>query len=174
MPRVDVSIGWFPGRYYQYARFRAHDDGFTAFSCYPAEPPMYCGRMAADDLGRLGALWEHPTVVSAAQEEPCSGGFAYGAEGRARACPETVREFHRHHREAVRGEVDLGPLFRLLWYESPGFAERRFFYWDLESPLPPALEDAVAETVKIVCAESKTFQRRFHRHLPELAKSFGC
>lgn len=171
LPRVNVSIGWFPSRYYQYASFRVHDDGFTAFS--RGEPmPLFCGRMAADDLSRLGALWD-PIVVSAVQEEPCSEGFAFWTEGLAPACPETVEKFLRND-WAPRGEVDRVPLFRLEWYELPGFTERRFFFWDLESPLPPAIEDAVAKTVKIVCAESKIFQRRFHRHLPELAETFGC
>jgi len=173
LPRLKVSMGWFPSRYYQYASFRVHDDGFTAFSRYgPLEPPLFCGRMAADDLSRLGALWD-PTTVSAAQEEPCRGGFAFWTEGLAPACPETVEKFLRND-WAPRGEVDRVPLFRLEWYELPDFGERRFFYWDLESPLPPVIEDAVAETVKMVCAESKIFQRRFHRHLPELAESFGC
>ncbi len=70
--------------------------------------------------------------------------------------------------------MDRVPLFRFEWYVPPGFAERRLFYWNLESPLPPVIEDAVARTVKVVCAESKSFQRRFRRHLPELAGSFDC
>lgn len=173
LPRVSVDIGWFPRRsYQQYASFRVHDDGFTAFS--RGEPmPQYCGRMEVGDIDRLRAFWEHPTVVSTAQEEPCNGGFAFWTEGLAPACSETVGKFLRND-WAPRGEVDRVPLFRLSWYELPGFAEQRFFYWDLESPLPPVIEDAVAKTVKIVCTESKSFQRRFQRHLPELAESFGC
>lgn len=172
LPRVNVAIGWFPSRYYQYASYRIHDDGFTAFS-RGKEPPLFCGRMAAGDLDRVMVLWEHPTVVSTAQAEPCSGGFAFWTEGLAPACPETVGKFHRNDWGSL-GDEDRVPLFRLEWYEQPGFAERRFFYWDLESSLPPVIEDAVAKTVKIVCAESKIFQGRFQRHLPELAESFGC
>ncbi|MCE2559277.1 MAG: hypothetical protein J4F98_11900 [Acidobacteria bacterium] len=183
---MNMGIGWFPrGSYDQYASFRVHDDGFTAF--LRGEPgPQSCGRMAAGDMDQLRALWEHPTVVSTGQEKPCSGGFAFWREspglpgqssfapvGLAPACAETLGKFLRND-GGPRGAADRVPLFRLEWYELPGFTERRFFYWDLESPLPPVIEDAVAKTVKIVCAESKSFQRRFQRHLPELAESFGC
>ena len=173
-PRLSVGIGPFPRLFYlQSADFRVHDDGFTAFSRYgPLEPPLYCGRMRAGEQDRLKEVWEDPELVAAAQQEPCSEGYAFWTGGPPTACRETVVRF--------RGSVfppydytDFPPQFRLTWNDLRGSSGWQL-NWDFEATLPPAVEDAVAETVKIVCAESKMFRRRFHRHLPEIAETFGC
>ena len=172
-PRLSIGIGSFPRRFYrESAFFRVHDSGFTAFSREVPYQPLYCDRMTAGDLDRLKALWENPALVPAAREEPCSAGFAFWTGRCPAACTETVAKFRRSE-WGPPDEPGVAPLLKLTWNHLTDSAGWQL-YWDLESPLPPPVEAAVAETVKMVCAQSGSFQRRFRRHLPELAERFDC
>lgn len=153
-------------------RLRLTLDGFGRRS-YSEDALEVCRDLDPEKFRTLAGFWTGPGLD--ASEPLCGSGYAYlppGYEvrGRVGECAEAWGGVVR------RANTFLPHAEMTLWPEGTRIldGEPVRFFWDQESPLPKALDEAAAGMFGLLCEESRKLSRVLRRRQPELAAWAGC
>lgn len=150
--------------------FRLPESSFESFdvsqdggATYTSHQATLCQRMDTEQFHAVLQAWSSPALQTYAEGE-CGPGWSFGRVGSEEPCPGArQRSLERRWSSGpymiVDVHIDGGPLT---------------LFWDLEGALPIELEAPMANTLGVVCAESRALKRSVRRRAPALAAMAGC
>lgn len=152
--------------------YRLSLDGFGRWH-YDEDAVETCQDLGPEKFRTLAGLWTGPDFDAA--EPLCGPGYAYlppgyKVRGREGECAEAwggvIRRQHAY----------LPHVEMRFWPEGTRVldGEPLRFFWDQESRLPEALDEAAAGMFGLLCEESRKLSRVLRRGHPELAAWAGC
>ena len=121
-----------------------------------------CRRLGEGQEGALADLWTKNVIGQSVPR--CGPGYEFRRWDDQGACQDDRGQWVRRRR-------DFLPYAEMRYYADEGPVS---FFWDLESELPEELEAAFADSLGLLCVESRRLARNLRRSVPELAARAGC